>query len=264
MTEGEIEEVAEQQQQQQEEVKYPEGYNAELWNLQENAPRVDEVGKKLTEYATQVESLTKQRNDLRVKISKGFNAPTQVDEYNRYTPDSKYTTYYKSEDGQEAVKGFNEFALSQGLSCEQHKAVLNYFFETLEEAGILDTTDPQTAELQRRDAAQAELKKIGDNAVQRIAETRQFVNECSFFNKEQQATLQKLIDSGAVGFTACEIMKDMFNNKVANMKMPVRASTVDAVASNAELEAMMAKAYESGNTAALKELIDIQNAQREG
>ena len=143
--------------------EYPEGFDAEIYNLETKSLREDKVKERLEANKKLIESLEKQKYDLRKIISKGKT--TDLKDYEMYKPDSKYSKYYtEDEKTKETFKNFNQLSQNAGLNTEQHKMVADFMNEVLEKVGVFDTRTEEQKQLQLEDWRRQEYKKIGDNA----------------------------------------------------------------------------------------------------
>lgn len=181
------------------ESKYPEGFDAELYNLETNTLREDKVKEVLENNKKTIEDLEKQKTELRKIISKGKEPETLEDYEKSYRPDSRYQNFYESEESKELIKDFNELAKNSGINIEQHKLILDFINNTLEKTGVIDTRTEEQKKLQEQDFIANEKKKLGKDANSIIAKTVEFIDNFGGFNEEQRKSLKQFANTGATG-----------------------------------------------------------------
>lgn len=193
-------------------VTYPEGFNAELYNLETHSLREDKVREVLNNNKKTIEDLEKQKTDLRKIISKG-KEPVDIKDYENYKPDSRFAKLYESDEGtKEMFRQFNELSKNTGLNLEQHKMIIDFMNNTLEKLGVLDTRTEEQKKLQEEDWKREEYKKIGDNAETIINKNLDFIKNYSFFNEEQKESLINFMGQGATNVSIVNTLRDILGH----------------------------------------------------
>ncbi len=201
--------------------KYPEGFDAETYDLTTSSVKYDKVKEKFESHKKEVEGLQKQNLDLRKIVSKG-KAPNDIKDYEaNYKPDSKFEKYYKEDDTtKETLKSFNELAKNTGLNLEQHKAVVDFMNDTLVKAGIFDTRSKEEIEIQKADWIKNERSKLGKEADKIINSDVEFINNFGGFNEEQKQQLKQFVGSGAIGASVINTIRNAILGSGRNEDIP--------------------------------------------
>lgn len=193
--------------------QYPEGFNAEIYNLETQSLREDKVRELLNQNKQTIADLEKQKTDLRKIISKG-KEPVDIKEYETYKPDSKYEKYYnEDEQTQTTFKLFNELSKNAGLNLEQHKMITDFMNGVLEKVGIFDTRTEEQKRLQAEDWKRQEYKKIGENAEFIIGKNKDFINNYSFFNEEQKKSLMNFMGQSALNVSVVNTLREILGHE---------------------------------------------------
>ena len=188
--------------------EYPEGFDAEIYNLETKSLREDKVKERLEANKKLIESLEKQKYDLRKIISKGKT--TDLKDYEMYKPDSKYSKYYtEDEKTKETFKNFNQLSQNAGLNTEQHKMVADFMNEVLEKVGVFDTRTEEQKQLQLEDWRRQEYKKIGDNAEIVIKKNVDFIKNYNFLNEEQKKELTNFATANAMNLSIVNTFRNI-------------------------------------------------------
>lgn len=194
--------------------KYPQGFNAETWDLTTNSIKQDAVAEKFKTSSTERESLEKQVKDLRRIVSKG-KAPEDVAEYSEYKPDEKYDGYYDFENEanpevQEIVGLLDEKSKELGFNVEQNKQMKDLLNIAMEKAGVFDSRTPEQRKLEEADWRRNEKTKLGENADHIIEQSKNFIEQNNLFNEEEKKILLGLSNQGADFINIMYKFKKMF------------------------------------------------------
>lgn len=191
--------------------EYPEGFDADLYNLETKSLREDKVRERLEENKKTIESLEKQKHDLRKIISKGKT--TDLKDYEMYKPDSKYSKYYTDDEKTKTMfNEFNKLSQNAGLNVEQHKMVADFMNEVLEKVGVFDPRTEEQKQLQMEDWRREEYKKIGDNAELVIKKNLDFIKNYNFLNEEQKKELTTFATQNAMNLSIVNTFRQILDS----------------------------------------------------
>ena len=207
---------------------YPYNFNAELYNLETNTLRPDKVREYIDNQQKQIDDLTNQKNNLRRIISKGLKQP-DLGEYQSYKPDSKYIKNYEDEDTKDFFNNFNQLSFNIGLNTEQHKQILDYINNKLEQYGIFDTRTEAEIELQKQDWRREQYKMLGDNAEQLIKKNMNFIDSYNFINEEQKQSLKDFANSNASNLMIINRFRELLDiNFKEESEIPTMTNAVNS------------------------------------
>lgn len=191
--------------------EYPEGFDADLYNLETKSLREDKVRERLEENKKTIDSLEKQKHDLRKIISKGKT--TDLKDYEMYKPDSKYSKYYTDDEKTKTMfNEFNKLSQNAGLNVEQHKMIVDYMNEVLEKVGVFDPRTEEQKQLQMEDWRREEYKKIGDNAELVIKKNLDFIKNYNFLNEEQKKELTTFATQNAMKLSIVNTFRQILDS----------------------------------------------------
>lgn len=244
--------------------EYPEGFDAETYDLATNSIKADKVKERFDLSKKEIEKLNKQVLDFRKVISKG-KAPEDIKDYeSSYKPDSKFEKYYTGDDTtKETINSFNELAKNTGLNLDQHKAVLDFFNDTMVNLKVFDTRSENEIKIQQEDWIKAEKVKLGKEADNIIKDSLEFTNNFGMFNEEQKEALKGLMSSGAVGVSIVNTIKNIIQgNNGQKVKIPMDVKVGDI----ADDYTLASEYYNSNTTEARRKQImqDRIKADRTG
>lgn len=192
---------------------YPDGFDAELYNLETNSLRTDKVKELLDKQKEEIKSLTSQKENLRRIISKGNNA--DLSKYEAYKPDSRYEKFYnEAKDTKEFFNEFNKIAYNNSLNTEQHKNILDFLNKYNEKLGYFDARTDAEKELQLQDWRREEYKKIGENAEQLIKKNMEYIKNNNFLNEQQKQDLIDFANSNASNLKIINSFREMLNYEI--------------------------------------------------
>jgi hypothetical protein len=121
----------------------PEGFDETLYDTETKSLKIDAVKERFEKDAKEMESLKKQRDDMRRKLSKGVATPDKKEDYD-YLPEEKYTPYM--EEGnivgnhiRECFDKLSDIAFKNGVSKEADAEYKQALLQELEALHIMDT-----------------------------------------------------------------------------------------------------------------------------
>lgn len=199
--------------------EYPEGFDATLYNLETKSLRTDKVRELINLKDAEIKDLTSQKENLRKIISKGKQT-ADLTQYQQYTPDSRFSEFYKDKTTQDFFNNFNQTAYNLGLNTEQHKAILDFFNNQLEKTGIVDTRTQAEKQLQQEDWRREEYKKLGDGAEYLIKKNLEFIDKYNFINEEQKESLKNFANSSASNLMIVQRFREVLDHNI-NEESPI-------------------------------------------
>lgn len=210
--------------------EYPEGFDTETYDLTTKTIKADKVKERFDLSKKEIEKLNKQVLDFRKVISKG-KAPEDIKNYEAsHKPDSKFEKYYTSDEKtKETINSFNEIAKNTGLNLDQHKAVLDFFNNTMVNLKVFDIRTETELKLQQEDWIKSEKAKLGKDADSIIKDSLEFTNNFGMFNEEQKESLKNLMSSGAVGVSIINTIKNIIqgsNGQKVKIPMDVKVGDI--------------------------------------
>jgi hypothetical protein len=163
-----------------------------------------------------IEKLNKQVLDLKKIISKNQKAPEDPEVYKTYKSDSKYKNFHESDIGKNIFNETIELAKTTNLTIDQHKAVVDYINNVLENQGVIDTRTPLEKQKQTEDYVKVEMSKLGENAELTIEKNVKFVKDYIFFNEEQKRKLLSFMNESALNISIVDRFRDLLLKDKSN------------------------------------------------
>ncbi len=186
---------------------------------------VEEVDTKDLSTDEKIKSYEKQIKDLRRLVAKNKKAPKTAEEYDNDI-DSMFKRFYDTEAGKRILRDAKEEAFKNNLSKEQFKNNLDFINRKLVEIGLIDTRTDKEREADLNKWRQEQYKLIGPNAEQTIKVNVDFINTSSNFNKTEKEQLLRLVDSGVVGLSIVNKIRNYLDyNRAEYSEIPTTINT---------------------------------------
>lgn len=239
----------------------PEGLDDEIFDAETRTLKEDKVVERLKQNQTDIERWKKQANDMRRKLSKGVDAPENIEDYaEQFVPNERYE-FLVGDTETDVGKHINEvlslldkFAYSHGLSVETAKDLKNMYLGYTEDVKI---SDPRTEDEKAQDRASyiAEQKnKLGENAETIIRDNVKFFREYGIFSDEEKKELLYAMDKSATWNSIGMKIRKLFGQNTST-DIPVKSSLVSGLADDETL----AKEYYDEKTSDARRMQILQS-----
>lgn len=218
----------------------PEGFDAEIFDAETRTLKEPAVQERLKHLNEQIENYKKQANDMRRKLSKGVDAPDNVEAYQTgYKPEERYE-FLDTDDSanathvKEVMKEIDQFAFDHGLPVDTAKDLKNLYLKYAEDVQIIDGRSLEEKEQARAQFIAEQKKMLGDGADTIIKENLKFFKEYGFFSDDEKKELLSAMDKSAVWNSIGYKMRKLFGQNTS-ADIPVRGVAVSGLADDATL-----------------------------
>lgn len=175
----------------------PEGFDETLYDKEAKALKVDAVRERLDKDAKEMESLKKQRDDMRRKLSKGVDIPEKQEDYD-YLPEEKYNKYMGEGDIvgnhiRECFDKLSEIAYKNGVSKQADIAYKQALLEELESLHIMDTRPQEQIDADKAKELEKQKEILGDKFKEIVQKNVEFYKASGPFTTEERKFMMDLM-----------------------------------------------------------------------
>ena len=175
----------------------PDGFDETLYDKDAKALRVDAVRERLDKDAKEMESLKKQRDDMRRKLSKGVDIPEKQEDYD-YIPEEKYNKYMGEGDIvgnhiRECFDKLSEIAYKNGVSKQADIAYKQALLEELESLHIMDTRPQEQIDADKAKELEKQKEILGDKFKEIVQKNVEFYKASGPFTTEERKFMMDLM-----------------------------------------------------------------------
>lgn len=238
----------------------PEGFDDKLYDTETKTLRIDAVKERFDNDAKEMESLKKQRDDMRRKLSKGVNVPEKQEEYD-FLPDEKYTKYMGEGDivGDHIRACFDklsEIAYKNGVSKEADAIYKQALLDELESLHILDTRPQEQIDADKAKELEKQKEILGADYKNIVEKNVDFYKASGPFTTEERKFMMDLMARSGHANNIFRKVREMLNTG-ASYDIPATASD------NASVEKLVAE-YNNANTSDRRRSQILEQAAKEG
>ena len=175
----------------------PEGFDETLDDKEAKALKVDAVRERLDKDAKEMESLKKQRDDMRRKLSKGVDIPEKQEDYD-YLPEEKYNKYMGEGDIvgnhiRECFDKLSEIAYKNGVSKQADAAYKEALLQELETLRIVDTRPQEQIDADKAKELEMQKEILGDKFKEIVQKNVDFYKSSGPFTTEERKFMMALM-----------------------------------------------------------------------
>lgn len=228
----------------------PEGLDADIFDTETRTLKESAVIERLKQNQTDIERYKKQANDMRRKLSKGVDAPNEIEAYSEnFVAEERYdfvigdesTEHHKHVNG--VLGALDKFAFEHGMSVETAKDLKNMYLRYAEDVKIIDARSEEEKEKSRAEYIAEQKKMLGDDADTIIKDNIKFFKEYGFFSdSEKKLFLNQMKESAEWNIIGMK-MRKLFGENTSR-DIPVRGVAVSGLADDVTL----AREYNDPNT----------------
>ena len=238
----------------------PEGFDDKLYDTETKTLRIDAVKERFDNDAKEMESLKKQRDDMRRKLSKGVNVPEKQEEYD-FLPDEKYTKYMGEGDivGDHIRQCFDklsEIAYKNGVSKEADAVYKQALLDELESLHVLDTRPQEQIDADKAKELEKQKEILGKDYKDIVEKNVDFYKASGPFTTEERKFMMDLMAKSGHANNIFRKVREMLNTG-ASYDIPATASD------NASVEKLVAE-YNNANTSDRRRSQILEQAAKEG
>ena len=229
----------------------PEGLDSEIFDTETRTLKESAVIERLKQNQADIDRYKKQANDMRRKLSKGVNAPDDINDYStNFVADERYdyiigdTSSDNVKHVNEVLKSLDEFSYNHGMSLETAKDLKNMYLKYAENVKIIDCRTVEEKEQERVNYILQQKKMLGDDADKIISDNVKFFKEYGFFSEsEKNLFLNQMKESAEWNVIGMKIRK-LFGQNPSN-DIPVRSFNVSDLSDD---ETLAREYYDSKTT----------------
>ena len=244
----------------QETPEIPEGFDDKLYDTETKSLRIEAVKERFDADKKEMESLKKQRDDMRRKLSKGVSVPEKQEDYD-YLPEEKYNKYMGEGDvvGDHIRECFNklsEIAYKNGVSKEADAAYKQALLEELEVLHIMDTRPQEQIDADKAKELEKQKEILGDNFKEIVQGNVDFYKDHGPFTKEERKFMMDLMGKSGHANNIFRKVREMLDTG-ASFDIPAVADD------NGSVEKLVAE-YNDPNTTDKRRGQILERAAKEG
>lgn len=239
----------------------PEGFDDKLYDTETKTLRIDAVKERFDNDAKEMESLKKQRDDMRRKLSKGVNVPENKEEYNEFLPDEKYNKYLGEGDVvgdhiRQCFDKLSEIAYKNGVSKEADAIYKQALLDELESLHILDTRPQEQIDADKAKDLEKQKEILGKDYKEIVEKNVDFYKASGPFTTEERKFMMDLMGRSGHANNIFRKVREMLNTG-ASFDIPSTASD------NGSIQKLVAE-YNSPNTSDRRRGQILEQAAKEG
>lgn len=211
----------------------PEGIDPALFDAETGNLKTDEVIKALTQANEAKTSAEKQALDMRRKLSKGVNVPTDAADYAKdYKVAEKYAQFFSDEQKDTPVGKFARESMDVidkkchecAMSTQQAAEMKNLFHEFLEQVNIFDIKTEDEKKAERQAWVSEQKKMLGENADEIIKRNVAHYQNDNMFTPEERKVILSLLDQGYEGVSIFDKMRRAIHGTALGDDIPVQTN----------------------------------------
>lgn len=238
----------------------PDGFDETLYDKEAKALRVDAVRERLDNDKKEMESLKKQRDDMRRKLSKGVDVPEKQEDYD-YLPDEKYNRYMGEGDAvgnhiRECFNKLSEIAYKNGVSKQADAAYKEALLQELEALHIMDTRPQEQIDADKAKELEKQKEILGDKFKEIVQGNVDFYKDRGPFTTEERKLIMDLVGKSGHANNIFRKVREMLDTG-ASFDIPAVADD------NGSIEKLVAE-YNDPNTTDRRRGQILERAAKEG
>ena len=211
----------------------PEGIDPILFDADTGNLKTDEVIKALKQANDAKTSAEKQALDMRRKLSKGVNVPTDVADYAKdYKVADKYAQFFSDEQkdtpvgkfARESMDAIDKKCCECAMSTQQAAEMKNLFHEFLEQINIFDVKTDEEKKAERQAWVSEQKKMLGENADEIIKRNVMHYKNDNMFTPEERKIILSLLDQGYEGITIFDKIRRAIHGTALGDDIPVQTN----------------------------------------
>lgn len=239
----------------------PEGFDDKLYDTETKTLRIDAVKERFDNDAKEMESLKKQRDDMRRKLSKGVNVPENKEEYNEFLPDEKYNKYLGEGDVvgdhiRQCFDKLSEIAYKNGVSKEADAIYKQALLDELESLHVLDTRPQEQIDADKAKDLEKQKEILGSDYKDIVEKNVDFYKASGPFTTEERKFMMDLMARSGHANNIFRKVREMLNTG-ASFDIPSTASD------NGSIQKLVAE-YNDANTSDRRRSQILEQAAKEG
>lgn len=238
----------------------PEGFDDKLYDTETKSLRIDAVKERFDNDKKEMESLKKQRDDMRRKLSKGANVPDKIEDY-EFIPEERYNKYMGEGDivGDHIRQCFDklsEIAYKNGVSKEADAIYKQALLDELEALRVVDTRSQEQIDADKAKELEKQKEILGKDYKEIVEKNVDFYKASGPFTTEERKFMMDLMSKSGHA-------NNIFR-KVREMLDTGRSMDIPATATDAGSASKLAAEYNDPNTSDRRRAQILEQAAKEG
>lgn len=238
----------------------PEGFDEKLYDTETKSLRIDAVRERFDNDKKEMESLKKQRDDMRRKLSKGANIPDKIEDY-EFIPEERYNKYMGEGDivGDHIRQCFNklsDIAFKNGVSKEADAIYKQALLDELEALRVVDTRSQEQIDADKAKELEKQKEILGADYKEIVEKNVDFYKASGPFTTEERKFMMDLMSKSGHA-------NNIFR-KVREMLDTGRSMDIPTTATDAGSASKLAAEYNNPNTSDRRRSQILEQAAKEG
>ena len=238
----------------------PEGFDDKLYDTETKSLRIDAVKERFDNDKKEMESLKKQRDDMRRKLSKGANVPDKIEDYD-FIPEERYNKYMGEGDivGDHIRQCFDklsDIAFKNGVSKEADAIYKQALLDELEALRVVDTRSQEQIDADKAKELEKQKEILGKDYKEIVEKNVDFYKASGPFTTEERKFMMDLMSKSGHA-------NNIFR-KVREMLDTGRSMDIPTTATDAGSAAELAREYDNPNTSDRRRTQILEQAAKEG
>lgn len=244
----------------QEKPEIPEGFDDKLYDTETKSLRIDAVKERFDNDKKEMESLKKQRDDMRRKLSKGANVPDKIEDY-EFIPEERYNKYMGEGDivGDHIRQCFDklsDIAFKNGVSKEADAIYKQALLDELEALRVVDTRSQEQIDADKAKELEKQKEILGADYKEIVEKNVDFYKASGPFTTEERKFMMDLMSKSGHA-------NNIFR-KVREMLDTGRSMDIPTTATDAGSASKLAAEYNDPNTSDRRRTQILEQAAKEG
>lgn len=238
----------------------PEGFDDKLYDTETKSLRIDAVKERFDNDKKEMESLKKQRDDMRRKLSKGANVPDKIEDY-EFIPEERYNKYMGEGDivGDHIRACFDklsDIAFKNGVSKEADAIYKQALLDELEALRVVDTRSQEQIDADKAKELEKQKEILGADYKEIVEKNVDFYKASGPFTTEERKFMMDLMSKSGHA-------NNIFR-KVREMLDTGRSMDIPTTATDAGSASKLAAEYNDPNTSDRRRSQILEQAAKEG
>ena len=244
----------------QQEPEIPEGFDDKLYDTETKSLRIEAVKERFENDKKEMESLKKQRDDMRRKLSKGANVPDKIEDY-EFIPEERYNKYMGEGDivGDHIRQCFDklsDIAFKNGVSKEADAIYKQALLDELEALRVVDTRSQEQIDADKAKELEKQKEILGADYKEIVEKNVDFYKASGPFTTEERKFMMDLMSKSGHA-------NNIFR-KVREMLDTGRSMDIPTTATDAGSASKLAAEYNDPNTSDRRRTQILEQAAKEG
>lgn len=244
----------------QQKPEIPEGFDDKLYDTETKSLRIEAVKERFDNDKKEMESLKKQRDDMRRKLSKGANVPDKIEDY-EFIPEERYNKYMGEGDivGDHIRQCFDklsDIAFKNGVSKEADAIYKQALLDELEALRVVDTRSQEQIDADKAKELEKQKEILGADYKEIVEKNVDFYKASGPFTTEERKFMMDLMSKSGHA-------NNIFR-KVREMLDTGRSMDIPTTATDAGSASKLAAEYNDPNTSDRRRSQILEQAAKEG